>query len=59
MSPAAENVQQARRLIADLEVPAQPCQADAPPNRAHESPLNSDQQAAVNRYRDGQSMPDS
>ncbi|KAL0030927.1 hypothetical protein WJX79_001622 [Trebouxia sp. C0005] len=49
MSPAAENVQQARRLIADLEVPAQPGWADAYPNRAPELPLNIDQQAAVNR----------
>ncbi|KAL0046566.1 hypothetical protein WJX82_003944 [Trebouxia sp. C0006] len=49
MSPAAENVQQARRLIADLELPAEPCQADEYPNRAPESPLNTDQQAAVNR----------
>ena len=59
MSPAAENVQQARRLIADLELPAEPCQADAHPNRAPESPLNNDQQAAVNRYHANQSMPDS
>lgn len=59
MSPAAENVQQARRLIADLEVPAQPGWADAYPNRAPELPLNIDQQAAVNRYRAGHTMPDS
>ena len=59
MSPAAENVQQARRLIADLEIPAEPCRADAHPNRAPESPLNNDQQAAVNRSCASQSMPDS
>lgn len=59
MSPAAENVQQARRLIADLELPAEPCQADEYPNRAPESPLNTDQQAAVNRCRAGEAMPDS
>lgn len=59
MSPAAENVQQARRLIADLAIPAEPCRADAHPKRAPESPLNNDQQAAVNRSRAGQSMPDS
>ncbi len=59
MSPAAENVQQARRLIADLELPAEPCQTDAHPNRAPASSLNNDQQAAVNRYRADQSMPDS
>jgi len=51
MSPAAENVQQARRLIADLAIPAEPCRADAHPKRAPESPLNNDQQAAVNRSR--------
>ena len=59
MSPAAENVQQARRLIADLENPAEPCQADAHPNRAPESPLNNDQQAAVNRSCANQSTSNS
>ncbi|DBA90758.1 TPA: DNA replication endonuclease-helicase Dna2, variant 2 [Trebouxia sp. C0004] len=49
MRPAAENFQQARRLIADLKIPAEPCRTDAHPKRAPESPLNNDQQAAVNR----------
>lgn len=49
MDPALETVRQARRLIADLEAPAQPCQADAIPPREPGSPLNEDQHAAVTR----------
>ena len=47
MDPALEHVQQARRLIADLEVPRQP---SAQPTPMQGSPLNEDQQAAVNRF---------
>ena len=47
MDPALEHVQQARRLIADLEVPSQP---SAQPTPMQGSPLNEDQQAAVNRF---------
>lgn len=47
MDPALEHVQQARRLIADLEVPRQP---SAQPTPMQVSSLNEDQQAAVNRF---------
>lgn len=49
MDPALEHVQRARRLIADLETPAQP--PSHPPSRAREpnSGLNEDQELAVDR----------
>lgn len=49
MAPAQQHVQRARRLIADLEAPAQP-QLQSP-NRARDpnSGLNEDQELAVDR----------
>lgn len=49
MDPALEHVQRARRLIADLDTPAQP--PSQPSSRAREpnSGLNEDQELAVDR----------
>ena len=49
MDPALPHVQQARRLIADLEMPAQPIQNHAGLHQEAAATLNSDQQMAVQR----------
>ena len=50
MNAALPHVQQARRLIADLDVPAQPLQGHSNLPQEAAASLNSDQQTAVQRY---------
>lgn len=49
MDPALEHVQRARRLIADLEAPAQPRLQSPSRARDPNSGLNGDQELAVDR----------
>lgn len=50
MDPALEHVQRARRLIADLEAPAQPQLQSPSRARNPDCGLNEDQELAVDRF---------